>query len=255
MAALAAELDWADGRWDDATRAAEQAIADHGCRRAPAMARWALGWVAFGRGETDLARETLEPSLAFGDASEMIEWRLPPRWGLAETACRRRPGDGDRPRPAALELARASGERATFAPFVVTGVRAFQAAGRPSDAERWLAAGTEHLAPTPAFAKPALEHGQGLVSLVAVSTGSPHLPRGGGRGLGSGAAASGRPPGRDSTSRPRSPARTGSPPPSDWPARSARPPRTCRARCCWHGPGTYPFGGVAGSLMTSRGDR
>ncbi len=172
MSALAAELDWADGRWDEATRAAEQAIADHGCRRAPAMARWSLGWVAFGRGEVDTARETLESALAFGDASEMIEWRLPPRWGLAETALvAGDPATAIAHAETALELARACTERAAFAPFVVTGVRAYQASGRPSDAERWLAACTEHLAPTPAFAQPALEHGQGLVSLAAGSTG------------------------------------------------------------------------------------
>ena len=50
------------------------------------MARWALGYVAFGRGELEAARDLLTEALAFGDRSEMIEWRLPPMWGLAETA-------------------------------------------------------------------------------------------------------------------------------------------------------------------------
>jgi DNA-binding CsgD family transcriptional regulator len=136
------------------------------------MARWTLGSVAFGRGDIDGALEALEPALAFGEGSEMIEWRLPPRWGLAETALAA--GDADRAIALVeegLALAREHRERASFAPFVVTGVRAYQAANRPSDAERWLAACTEQLAPTPAFANPALEHGQGLVSLAAGSTG------------------------------------------------------------------------------------
>ena len=42
--------------------------------------------MAFGRGELDHARELLHEALGFGDQSEMIEWRLPPAWGLAETA-------------------------------------------------------------------------------------------------------------------------------------------------------------------------
>ena len=44
MAATVAEVDWAAGRWDAALPAGQQAIADRGCRRAPAMARWAIGY-------------------------------------------------------------------------------------------------------------------------------------------------------------------------------------------------------------------
>jgi DNA-binding CsgD family transcriptional regulator/tetratricopeptide (TPR) repeat protein len=172
MAALHAELEWASGRWDAAVDQAGQAIVDHGCRRAPNMARWPLGYVHLGRGEVDEARRVLDEALAFGDRSEMIEWRLPPRWGLAEAALIA----GEPARAIALceeafTLALAQDERALLTPFVVTGVRAYQAAGRPADAERWLAACTERLAPSTAFARPALEHGQGLVSLAAGSTG------------------------------------------------------------------------------------
>ena len=85
MAALTAETEWAAGRWDAAISAGEQAMADRGCLRAPNMARWGLGYVAFGRGEYDRARALFGAALRFGDESEMIEWRLPPSWGLAET--------------------------------------------------------------------------------------------------------------------------------------------------------------------------
>ena len=56
-------------------------------------------------------------------------------------------------------------------PFVVTGVRAEQAAGRPAAAEAWLAACAEQLTKMPALALPALDHGKGLVALAAGSTG------------------------------------------------------------------------------------
>ena len=59
MAALIAETGWAAGQWDAAIPLAEQAVVDRGCRRAPNMARWSLGYVAFGRGELDRARDLL----------------------------------------------------------------------------------------------------------------------------------------------------------------------------------------------------
>jgi DNA-binding CsgD family transcriptional regulator len=56
-------------------------------------------------------------------------------------------------------------------PFVVTGVRAEQASGRPSAAAVWLDACAEHLASLPGVAQPALDHGRGLVAMAAGSTG------------------------------------------------------------------------------------
>ena len=94
-------------------------------------------------------------------------------WGLAETALI----SGDAREPierceAALSLCIATGERALLAMFVVTGVRAYLIAGRPGDAERWLARCDAHLAATPAFGRAALDHGAGLVALAAGSTGT-----------------------------------------------------------------------------------
>ena len=172
MAAMTATVAWAAGRWDHAILAAEQAVADHGCTKAPAVARTALGYVDLGRGRFVEAEDALRASLAWGDGSEMIEFQLPPRWGLAELALAMgEPTVAIDWCESALQLATAVDEGAAFAPFVVTGVRAFQAAGRPAEAERWLAACRERLAAFPAFASPALEHGTGLVALAAGSAG------------------------------------------------------------------------------------
>ena len=83
----------------------------------------------------------LTEALEFGIASEEIEIILPPLWGLAEVALQA--GDPDR----ALGICRdalarsvAVDERVLLTPFVVTGVRAAQQAGRPAEAAAWLAA-------------------------------------------------------------------------------------------------------------------
>lgn len=173
MSALTAETSWAAGRWDAAIPAGEQAIADRGCRRAPNMARWSLGFVAFGRGELDRARDLFAASLAFGDASEMLEWRLPPMWGLAETALLGGHVQEAIDRcEAGLALCIDTGERALLAPFIVTGVRAYLSAGRPGAAEGWLSRCAAHLAATPAFGRAALDHGAGLVALAMGSNGT-----------------------------------------------------------------------------------
>ncbi len=172
MAALQAELQWVAGRWDGAVADALQAIADPGCQRAPGMAHRVVGYVALGRGELAMAEAELRAALAFGERSEMIEYRLPARWGLAEMAVLA--GDHEAAIAeveAARALAEAAGERALFVPFIVTGVRAYQLAGRPEDAERWLRAAAGFLASTPAFGPAALAHGEGLVALASGATG------------------------------------------------------------------------------------
>jgi DNA-binding CsgD family transcriptional regulator len=172
MGALSALVAWAGGDWEDAAATARQAIADHGSRRAVALARWAVGYVALGQGDIQTADAELRVALSVGEESGAIDLILPPLWGLAEAALL-----ADAPDQAAsrchdaLERARAAGERALLAPFVLTGVRAEQAAGRPAEAEAWLAACVAHLSAMPAVALPALDHGRGLVALAAGATG------------------------------------------------------------------------------------
>jgi DNA-binding CsgD family transcriptional regulator len=173
MSAASALVSWAGANWADAATIARQAIADDSCLRAVTIARWAVGYVALGAGDVQTAEVELTAALSDGEACGAIDLILPPLWGLAEAALL-----ADRPERAAelchvaLERARAVGEGALLAPFVVTGVRAEQAAGRPAGAGAWLAACIEHLSAMPAVAQPALDHGRGLVALASGSTGS-----------------------------------------------------------------------------------
>jgi DNA-binding CsgD family transcriptional regulator len=170
LAATSAHVSWAAGAWDTAVATGEIELVERGSRRGTLGSRDALGYVAFGRGEVDRARSLLGDSLAIGQASGEVDLVLPALWGLAETEL----VAGD-PRTAfeqcetAWRLASASGERALLVPFVVTGVRASQAARRPDEAEAWLVRCEHHLADW-ARARPALDHAAGLVRVAAGST-------------------------------------------------------------------------------------
>jgi len=172
MRSTSALVSWAEGEWDRAVTESSQAMADRGCRRASEFARHVMGYEAMGRGDLAEAEAILKPALELGESSELIEMILPSLWGLAEVALQ----SGDPVRAFALAedaLARAvaMGERLLFVPFVVTGVRAAQAAGRPGAGETFLAAAAALLAPIPDVAAPALDHGRGLVALAEGSTG------------------------------------------------------------------------------------
>lgn len=174
MGATRALVAWAAGRWDDAVVIGEQSLADRGGgARAAMTARSAIGYVAAGRGQVDRARALLTEAFDIGQRSGALDLILPPLWGLAEadlaagdyrSATERCEG--------ALDLAGATAERALLAPFVVTGVRAWLEADGPDAAERWLARIGEHLAPTPRFAHPAVDHGTGIVRMATGSTGA-----------------------------------------------------------------------------------
>lgn len=122
-----------------------------------------------GRGEPSVAGAHLDAALTFGLQASWLEMILPARWGLAEhlllagdTAASLRECE------AALSEAMVKGERQLLVPFVVTGVRAYLAAGRPEEAVRWLQRVERAIGPASTIAPPALHHGA----------------RGGDRGLG-----------------------------------------------------------------------
>ena len=172
MRATLAMVSWAGAHPREAEDRARQAISDRGCRLGIMTAQWALGYTTMSRGELDDATVVLADALEFGTRSEQTELILPPLWGLAEVALQA--GDPKR----ALDLCRdalaravAVHERVLLTPFVVTGVRAAQGAGRPAEAASWFEACAAQLDPIRAVAGAALDHARGLVALADGSTG------------------------------------------------------------------------------------
>jgi DNA-binding CsgD family transcriptional regulator len=95
---------------------------------------------------------------------------LTPLWGLAEADLLTGDADAAIARcEEAWSIAEATGERALFIPFVVTGTRSMVAAARAGDAERWLARAREHLTGWESVAGPALAHAEGLLRMAAGS--------------------------------------------------------------------------------------
>ncbi|HEY4189335.1 MAG TPA: BREX system ATP-binding domain-containing protein, partial [Candidatus Limnocylindrales bacterium] len=171
MAAVSAHVAWAEGRWDDAIVAAEIELVERGSRRGTLGSRDALGYVAFGRGDVDHARVLLGESLDIGRRAEEVELILPPMWGLAESSLVA--GNAAAAISVcedALGVALAAHERALLVPFVVTGVRAYLAAHRPDEAERWSARVTEAIVGWAGPADTARSHASGLLHLAAGST-------------------------------------------------------------------------------------
>jgi DNA-binding CsgD family transcriptional regulator/tetratricopeptide (TPR) repeat protein len=172
MGATAALVAWAGGRWDDAIATGEQELANRGCSRGTLVAQVALGYVALGRGELDRAQPLLEEAVALGEASGAVDLLLPPLWGLAEAAVLAgNPGQAAARCDTAYRVSVAAGERSLLVPFLVTGMRALLAGGRPDEAERWLVQLTEHLGEESPVARPAIDHARGLQGLAAGTLG------------------------------------------------------------------------------------
>ena len=172
MASASAVLAWAEGRWDDAIRIGRQALSDEGSARTKAIANWALGYTAAGRGDRASAEDHLRQAVAFGQRGDWLEMLLPALWGMAEAAL----ASGDAATAAqraeeALRLGRERGEWALLAPFAVTGVRAFQATGKPEEAARFLDQLLRAIGPARDIAMPAIDHATGLVKLAEGATG------------------------------------------------------------------------------------
>ncbi len=166
MAVISALMAWAQGDWEGADRIARQELVERGCRRGALGAMPVVGYVALGRGDLDEASRWLGDALTEGRGMQDVEMILPPLWGLAELALvAGDPATALARSDEALEIARRTGERPFFVPFVVTAVRAALAGHRPEDAARWLATSRAHLAGW-SLADAALAHADGLVHLA-----------------------------------------------------------------------------------------
>ena len=170
MATTTAIIDWGAGRWDEADGTARQELVERGCRRGVLGSLDVIGLVAMSRGRADEARRWLDESLAAGRQLNEIQFILPPLWALAEVDLVAGDAAGAAARCGeAIERAASAGERALLVPFVVTGVRAWLAAHRPDEAERWRDRVRNHLAGWDAVAGPAIAHADGLLRLSAGS--------------------------------------------------------------------------------------
>ena len=118
-----------------------------------------IGLVAAGPGSRSTRRGAGSRSRSrAGRRIGEVEFILTPLWGLAETDLLEGDADGAVARcDEALGSRIETGERALFIPFVVTGARAFLAARRPDDAERWVARARRPPRRLGAGAGPALE--------------------------------------------------------------------------------------------------
>ena len=170
MACTTALLDWGAGRWDAADERARHELVDRGCARGEAGSEDVVGLIALGRGRPAEARRWLTESFETGSRMAEVEFILTPLWGLAEAdGLEGRVDDAIARCEEGYELAIATGERALFIPFVVTGTRAYLAARRPEDAERWLERARDHLVGWEPVAGPALSHAKGLLRVAAGS--------------------------------------------------------------------------------------
>jgi DNA-binding CsgD family transcriptional regulator len=159
-------LDWAGGDWDAADERARHELVDRGCRRGVIGSLDVIGLVALGRGRPEEARRWLEESLESGRRIGEVQFIFTPLWGLAETDLQAGDPEGAITRSEeALAIGVRTGERALLIPFVVTGARAYLAARRPDEAERWLERARLHLAGWDPIAGPAISHADGLVRL------------------------------------------------------------------------------------------
>jgi DNA-binding CsgD family transcriptional regulator len=173
MAAHLAHVLWATGRWAEAERAAEHALADgRGGITTRITALHALGYVALGRGELDLATSRLIEAYDAGRQMGELQRLSPALWGLAEVALQ-----GGDPATAIerCEVGRAASEAVADAaylfPYLVTGTRAHLAAHDPSGATRWVEAVTAGLRRRGVPGTlPAIDHAVGLLALASGST-------------------------------------------------------------------------------------
>jgi DNA-binding CsgD family transcriptional regulator len=167
MISTAALVAWADGRWDEAFDRGRHALADRGSGRSRAIAELALGYVALSRGDPDGASAHLRAAVHMGEVASWLDVILPGRWGLAEARLAGGdPSGAAADCEAAVGLARRNGEWGLVAPFAVTGVRAFQLAGQPEAADRFLGQVVRAIGPATNIAEPALRHARGLVQLA-----------------------------------------------------------------------------------------
>jgi len=169
MASHLAHVQWATGQWQQATQTAQQALADgRGGITTAITAQYVLGYLALGRGDWDAADGLLREAFAQGEQMAELQRLSPPLWGLAEAArCR---GDYDTALllcERGYQASAAVTDAAYLFPYLLTGVRAYLAAGDIEAGQAWSdrAAAVLSARAIPGTL-PAIEHARGLVLLA-----------------------------------------------------------------------------------------
>lgn len=168
MAVTTAQLDWAGGRWNEATELARQELVERGCAVGRQSATEIIGLIAATRGDEAEARLWLDQSLAQGRVTGEVSRILPSLWALAELELAvGNPAAAFAHCEEALAVAEAKREGASFVPFVVTGMRAVLAARQPGGAEQWRTQAAARVEAFPRQSRAAMAHANGLLQLAA----------------------------------------------------------------------------------------
>lgn len=173
MAAHLAHVAWATGEWEAADHGAAASLADgRGGLTTRITALHVIGYVALGRGDLARARAALAEARALGTRMHELQRRSPAVWGQAEIALLTgATSEAIELVEDGLAASTAVADAAYLFPYVVTGTRAYLAAGDPLGAERWVAA-TESLLARRAIpgTMTAVVHARGLLDLAAGRT-------------------------------------------------------------------------------------
>jgi DNA-binding CsgD family transcriptional regulator len=175
MAAHVAHVQWATGRYAEATRTAEHALADgRGGITTRITALYVLGYLALGADDLERAARLLQEAYAEAEAMHELQRLSPPLWGRAELAVLSgEPGAAIDLCEQGYALSRPVGDAAYLFPFLVTGVRAHVAAGDLDAAEAWASKVAVPLwSRSLPGAAPALDHARGLIDLARGETAS-----------------------------------------------------------------------------------
>jgi DNA-binding CsgD family transcriptional regulator/tetratricopeptide (TPR) repeat protein len=174
MASHQTHVWWCEGRWDEADRAARQALDEgEGGITTRITALHVVGFVALGRGQLESAVKTLDEAHALGQDMGELQRFSPALWGLAECAVLRQD------HATAVTLTESGyvashevADAANLFPFLVTGTRARLAQQDPAGAQDWAdRVSADLLARSIPGTLPAVGHAAGLIQLAAGRTG------------------------------------------------------------------------------------
>ncbi|MGH8969412.1 MAG: LuxR C-terminal-related transcriptional regulator, partial [Actinomycetes bacterium] len=174
MASHQAHVWWCQGRWDEADRAGQQALAEvEGGITTRITALHVVGFVALGRGHLVSAVASLDEARVAGEKMGELQRFSPALWGLAECAVLRQDhATAVTLTEAGYDASHEVADAANLFPFLVTGTRARLAQQDSAGARGWAdRLSADLLARGIPGTLPAVDHAAGLIHLAAGRTG------------------------------------------------------------------------------------